>query len=71
MSKLPNIINEYRCILPDCKALLFKGNLIHGSIEIKCRCGSMNKFEITPGSEPEGRDERKVNGASRHVSPSA
>lgn len=64
---------EYRCSLPDCRSLLFKANLIHGKVEILCKCGCMNKFEVIPDakSKPEGRDVKTLNGNTRHVSPSA
>lgn len=45
---------EYRCALPDCNKLLFKGEVIQGIVEVKCDCGMLNKV----GSEqpkPENR----------------
>lgn len=38
-----NFLNEYRCKY--CDKLFFKGNLTHGTIEIKCmRCKRFNKI---------------------------
>lgn len=68
-------MNEYRCSLPDCKSLLFKGSIIHARIEVLCKCGAKNVFEVIPQAEakPEGREaNRKMNGRKfRHESPSA
>jgi len=32
---MPKFLKEYRC--PNCNKLFFKGDLLHGTIEIKCK----------------------------------
>lgn len=38
-------LNEYRCGVDNCNALLFKGEIIHGRVEKKCKCGVTNIIE--------------------------
>lgn len=42
VAKYNDQLNEYRCGIDSCKALLFKGEIIHGKIEKKCKCGVVN-----------------------------
>ena len=37
-------MTEFRC--GACKKLLFKGDINSAHIEVKCRCGHINKFSV-------------------------
>lgn len=37
---------EYRCGVSECNKLLFKGEIVTGSVEKKCSCGYINIIDI-------------------------
>jgi len=39
-------LNEYRCGMLDCNALLFKGKLQDAQVQIKCKCGTLNIIDV-------------------------
>lgn len=41
-------LNEYRCGMTDCHALLLKGNINAANIVVKCKCGCINLINVVP-----------------------
>lgn len=41
-AKYNSELNEYRCGVNSCNSLLFKGEVIAGKVEKKCKCGVIN-----------------------------
>lgn len=41
-------LNEYRCGMRDCNAILFKGTVKAANVEVKCKCGTLNLINIQP-----------------------
>lgn len=63
---------EYRCGLPDCSALLGKGIIIKGGLQIKCKCGAYNRLEGNEViridiAETQHKPEGRTNGANRNT----
>ncbi len=47
---MPNCVTEYRC--KTCHKLFFKGLLVEGSLEVKCKqCHEMNVIQATQFNE--------------------
>jgi phage FluMu protein Com len=45
-------LNELRC--PKCNSLLLKHAILGGVLQIKCKCGTVNRIEVDLKIKPEG-----------------